>query len=135
MNKPDFSGTWKFSASESRLQIAPPDTAVLVIDHREPVFRISRTHIFHGKSDTVALSLTTDGKETAGEGEGLRFRSRAFWEGETLIFESLVERGSDTGVNTVRYRLSNSRNALTAEERLRSTIMNYDNLWVMERQP
>ena len=135
MKKPDFSGTWKFNADKSVLQIPAPDVTVFVIDHREPVFRISRTHVFGGKTDTFNLELTTDGKEVVGEHKILHFRARAYWEGETLVFESNIEQSGETGVNLVGYTLSESGNTLVAEEHLRSTRLNYDNRWVLDKQP
>lgn len=61
MPKPNFTGTWKFNPANSVLQIPAPDATVFVIDHREPVLRISRTHIVGEKQDTFSLDLTTDG--------------------------------------------------------------------------
>ena len=133
MNKPDFSGTWKFNPNRSRLQIEPPESTVFVLDHREPLFRISRTHVFRGKRDTFELQLSTDGKEVTGEHGTMRFRSRAYWEGDVLIFESNIETAGGQGTNTVRYRLDGD--SLVAEEHLRSTTINYDNVWVLEKEP
>ena len=135
MNKPDFSGTWKFNAQRSVLQSPAPEVTVFVIDHREPLFRISRTHVFGGKTDTFNLELTTDGKEVLGEHGLLHFRARAYWEGETLVFESEIEQGKERGVNLVGYTLSENGSALIAEEHLRSTRLNYDNRWVLDKQP
>ena len=135
MEKPDFTGTWKFNPSESLLQIPAPDATVFVIDHREPLFRFSRTHFVGGKSDTFELNLTTDGKEVVGEHGALHFRSRAYWDGETLVFETTFAQGGEEGVNIVRYSLSDTLNALIAEEGLRSKNINYDNKWVLDKQP
>lgn len=90
------------------LQIPGPDASVFVIDHREPLFRLSRTHQFRGKRDTFELDLTTDGKEVAGEHGELHFRSRVYWEDETLVFETNVLQRGEEGVNIVRYTLSNT---------------------------
>ncbi len=134
MVKPDFSGTWKFNSKKSVLQIPLPDATEFVIDHREPVFRLSRTLVVRGVSNTLELTLTTDGKETEGEQGELHFRSRLFWDRETLVFESRVERNAETGLNVVRYRLNAAGDSLVAEERLRSKGLNYDNTWVLDKQ-
>ena len=133
VKKPDFTGTWKFNPSKSMLQIPGPDASVFVIDHREPLLRLSRTHIFEGRSDTFELDLTTNGKEVIGEHGELHLRSRAYWEGETLVFETNVLQRGEGGVNIVRYTLSNTMDSLVAEERLRSIKINYDNRWVLDK--
>ncbi len=134
MAKPDFTGTWKFNSSKSTLQIPRPDATLFVIDHREPIFRISRTHIVQGKTDTFELHLTTDGKEVVGEHGELRFRSRAYWDGETLVFETNIVRKDDVGVNIVRYTLNDTQDLLQADEHLRSRTINYNNIWVLDKQ-
>jgi hypothetical protein len=131
--KPDFSGTWQFNPARSVLQIPPPDSTVFVIDHREPLFRITRTHVVGDKSDTFTLDLTTDGKEVALDREGLHLRARAYWDGATLVFDSKLTRGGVEGTNIVRYALAKDALSFTAEERFRSAARSYDNLWVLDR--
>ncbi len=135
MGKSNFSGTWIFNPTKSVLQIPYPESTVFVIDHREPVFRFSRTLVIRGASDTLELNLTTDGNQTVGERGELHFRSRLFWDGEALVFESNVETKGESGVNVVRYTLSPTGDSLVAEERFRSRSLNYDNKWVLEKQP
>ena len=130
----DFTGTWVFNSSKSVLQIPSPDSTVFVIDHREPLLLLSRTHVIHGKSDTFELSLTTDGKEVVGQHGGLYLRSRVNWDGESLIFETHITQGENVGTNTVRYTLSAAGDVLVAEERLRSRNLNYDNRWILDKQ-
>lgn len=131
--KPDFSGTWRLNRERSLLQIAAPDDTIFVVEHREPALRITRTHVVGDTRDTFSLDLTTDGREVSIEREGLRLRSRAGWEGETLLFDSHVTRGADEGTNTVRYTLAADGGSFVAEERFRSKALNYDNRWVLDR--
>ncbi len=135
MVKPDFSGTWKFNPTKSVLQIPSPDASEFVIDHREPVFHFSRTLVVKGVSNTLELTLTTDGKEAAGAQGDLHFRSRLSWDGEVLVFESNVERKGETGLNVVRYTLNPTGDCFVAVEKLRSKNLNYDNTWVLDKQP
>lgn len=131
--KPDFSGTWRFNPEKSALQIPAPDATIFVIDHREPMLRITRTHTVGGKSDTFTLDLTTDGKETALDRGDLQLRARVYWDGDVLVFDSQVTRGGQEGTNVVRYTLAPDLGSFVAEERFRSKELNYDNKWVMER--
>lgn len=133
MPGPDFSGTWNFNPARSALQIKAPDATRFVIEHSEPLLRLSRTHTAGGKSDTFTLDLTTDGREVAFDHAGMRVLARAYWEGNTLVFDSRLLRGKEEASNVVRYSLSEDGKTFTAEERLRSREMNYDNVWVLER--
>ena len=134
MEKPNFTGTWKFNPGKSSLQIPAPDSTIFVVKHRESVFRLTRTHVVGDKSDTFTLDLTTDGKEVDVVQGDLHIRARASWEGETLVFDSRVIRGEEEGNNIVRYKLADTLDSFVAEEQFRSKSLNYDNLWVLERQ-
>ena len=58
----------------------------------------------------------------------------ATWEGETILFRSVITEGGKRGMNTVKYKLATSRNSIIAEESLRSNALNYDNVWVLDRR-
>lgn len=133
MPKPDFSGTWIFNPGKSALQIAAPDSTVFVIDHREPLFRLSRTHTAGDNSDTFSLDLTTDGKEVTLDHGPMRLRARAYWEEDTLVFDAKVNRGGMECTNVVRYSLAADLGSFVAEERFRSSALSYDNTWVLEK--
>jgi hypothetical protein len=134
MSKPDFSGTWKFNPSKSVLQIPAPDSTIFIVEHREPVFRIQRTHVFGQKSDTFALDLTTDGKEATIDRGDMQIRARVYWEGDTLVFDTRLVKQGEEATNLVRYKLAETLDSFTAEERFRSKSLNYDNIWVMDKE-
>ena len=133
MPKPNYSGTWGFNPASSALQIPAPDATTFVIDHSEPVLRISRTHIAGDKRDTFSLDLTTDGKEVSLDHDDLRLRCRAYWDGDTIVFDSKLIRAGAEATNVVRYTLTNSGKTFRAEEQFRSSTLNYDNLWILDR--
>jgi len=134
MSKPDFSGTWKFNADRSSLQIPAPDSTRFTIEHREPHFRLSRTHVVGGSSDTFSIELTTDGRDVVQDRRGLQIRARLYWEGETLVFESILTRDEEQATNVVRYSLAEHGDTFVAEERFSSERQSYENLWVLDRQ-
>ena len=133
MTKPNFTGTWKFNPAQSVLQIPAPDATLFVMDHREPALRITRTHIIGERRDVFSLDLTTDGQEVTVERDELRIRCRAYWDGETLVFDSRLSRAGEEGTNIVRYTLADDGETFRAEERFRSGALNYDNLWTLDR--
>ncbi len=134
MSKPNLSGTWKFNHTKSVLQIQPPDSSVFVVTHHEPALCLSRTHVYGEKSDTFTLDLTTDGRDVAFAQSGMNALCRAFWEGDVLVFDTQLTNGTERATNTVRYVLSGARDTIVAEERFRSKSLNYDNVWVLDRQ-
>lgn len=129
-DKPDFSGDWKFVPEKSRLQIPPPDSTVFHIQHREPEFVLSRTHVYNGESDTWGITLTTDGREVVSHEKGQTIHSRLVWEGEELVFSSTIVMKDRQATNVVRYRLSPDGKTFTAVESFRGPLLKYDNEWV-----
>lgn len=132
--KPNFTGTWKVNLQKSKLQIPPPESTVFLVEHDEPRLKITRTHVFSGKSDTFTILLTTDGHETVLKDAQRTIYSRAYWEGNVLVFDSRIVTEAGEATNVVRYRMAKDGQSFTARERLRSPKLNYDNVWVMERQ-
>jgi hypothetical protein len=131
--KPDFSGTWRASFTRSKLQMPAPESTVFVIDHREPEFRLTRTHSFAGKSDTWSVILRTDGSETVREEPGRTLRLRLRWQGDALRFSVRLALPGGLGSDDVRYTLSADGRTLTAREKYRDPGHAWDNLWVLER--
>ena len=133
MIKPDFSGTWRFNPSRSLLQIPPPDSTTFIIDHREPHFRLKRTLVHGQTADTFEIDLTTDGTPVRKRHGDLDFDGRLTWDADTLVFESFVTRGVETGTNIVRYQLADQGRTFIALEEVRSPNYNHSNRWVFDR--
>ena len=133
MHKPNFSGTWRFNPATSALQIPAPDSTMFVVDHREPLLLISRTHIVGERRDTFSLALTTDCQEVLVDRDDLRLRCRAYWDVDALVFDSELIRAGVEATNVVRYALTNGGKTLRAEEQFRSSSLNYENLWILDR--
>jgi hypothetical protein len=134
MTKPDFSGTWKFNPARSSLQIPAPESTIFVIKHREPHFRLERTHIFGGNSDTFSIDLTTDGNTVVRTHAGLEINATLRWEGDALVFDSKLERDGKQATNIVRYKLSDDGQSFIADEKFSSKELNYENKWLLERE-
>jgi hypothetical protein len=131
--KPNFSGTWRFNPGKSSVQIAAPDSTVFVIDHREPVLLLSRTHTVEEKQDAFSLELTTDGQPVTADRDGVHLTAQAYWEADALVFDTTLKRGEEEGSNLVKYRHSETGESFEANESFRSPSLNYDNLWVLDR--
>ncbi len=133
--KPNFTGTWKFNPQKSVLQLPRvPDSVVGNIKHQEPTIEFARTMVFGERSDTFAITLTTDGKVAVRNNGNAVNRLRAYWLGDSLIFEAIVDSEGDWATNYVSYTLSEDGKVMTAVERFRSRQRNYDNQWVLEKE-
>ncbi len=134
-HKPNFTGTWKFNPQKSSLQLPRvPDSVVGNIKHQEPTIEFARTIVFGDRSDTFGITLTTDGKVVVRNNGNAVNRFRAYWLGDSLIFEAVVDSEGDWATNYVAYTLSEDGKVMTAVERFRSRERNYDNKWVLEKE-
>jgi hypothetical protein len=131
---PDFTGTWIFNAAQSKLQIPVPDSGVFRIDHKEPVFRLSRTFVQKGKEDTWGIDLTTGGKDVVQKSASDTTSGHLTWDGRDLVFDSTISIGTRKASNIVRYELSEDGKILTAVEKFRGPVVKYDNVWVFDKQ-
>jgi len=127
--KSDFSGEYvldrTLSVSASAIQ-----SAVMRIEHREPVFRCSATWIADGKTVLeYSFELLADGPETVAGND----RSRLYWEGDALVSEFRTGTPDPVFVMTWRYELIDSRR-LRATERIRGSGRDQDNVWEFVRR-
>ena len=132
--KPNFTGTWKVNFQKSVLEIPAPDSTLFVVEHSEPNFHLTRTHVAKGKSDTFSIHLTTDGKEVVRKEGDRTDYSLAYWEGNVLVFATRIVMGDKEATNLVRYAMAGDGQSFTAMERFRGPKLSYDNVWVLEKQ-
>lgn len=130
----DFTGVWKFNPEKSRLQIPPPSASTFIVEHKEPNFHLTRTHIYDGKPDTWSIDLTTDGKEVIQRDGDQTLQVRLYWEGNQLIFDSKIILKDREATNIVRYQLSEDGKTFTAMESFRGPRLKYDNVWIFDKE-
>ena len=87
--KPNFTGKWSLDAAKSDFgPMPPPEFIIHVIDHKEPVIKITTTQKNQMGESTAERNLSTDGKETAGKmpmmGGEQEVKSTSRWDGEEL---------------------------------------------------
>jgi hypothetical protein len=84
--KPNFSGTWKLDVTKSDFGVMPPPTShVDVIEHNDPVLKVSTSEEGQQGKQDYTLNLTTDGKEATNNAAGLELKSILTWEGANLV--------------------------------------------------
>jgi len=134
MGRPDLSGRWALNREKSRLEIPMPDATEFLIEHREPQFHLKRTHVTGNARDTFAIDLITNGPAVQLTHRGIDIQSRAYWEGDALVFDSAMGMGSERGTNIVRYALVDGGRTFVAVEKVRFAGHTHTNRWVFDRQ-
>jgi hypothetical protein len=133
--KPDFSGEYALNRQASTLSLGDAATvlsAVLRIEHREPVFRCQASFAFDGQTFDFSLERMSDGREVVGQEKEGETVSSMHWEGNVLV---LIDRtaGPDSEV-TMTWRYELLEGGLRAVERIRGGGRDQDNIWVFERR-
>jgi hypothetical protein len=131
--KPDFSGEYVLDLQASTLSPAAAaiESAVMRIEHREPVFRCSATWVADGKTLLeYSFELSADGPETLGEND----RSRLYWVGDALVFEHSTGTPDPVFTMSWRHELIDGSRRLRATEQIRGSGRDQDNIWEFGRQ-
>jgi hypothetical protein len=131
--KRDFSGEYVLDRTASALSAgaAAVQSAVMRIDHREPVFRCSANFVFvDGKTFPFSFELLTDGREAAG---GESEVSRMYWQDDALVSEYRTTTPEDVVIMSWQYELIDSGRGLQATERIRGGGRDQDNVWRFAR--
>lgn len=138
--RPDFSGTWELDRSKSdfglfRERPVSKADSTLVVEHKEPELKITRTLRLGGRQETKQFAYYTDGRgetnpATIGAGE---VRSKTRWDGDRVAAHSkLVRPGRDGAAGseldvTQRWQVSSGGKSLT-----NSTVMSSAQAGVQE---
>jgi hypothetical protein len=135
-DRPNFTGTWIFNPQTSSLEIPPPSASTFHIEHDEPHFHLSRTHVFNGKSDTWNIDLVTDGKhEVIERNSHYTARTRMYWEGRSLVLDMKMEtKNGERASNFVRYSLTDDGKTLIALEHYQDSTEKHLNKWVFDKE-
>jgi hypothetical protein len=109
-DKPDFSGDWKMDADKSTFGPMPaPSSMTAKIDHKDPDLTIVQTQ----NDQTSTAKYSTDGKETTNSMMGNDMKSKAVWEGKTLVVNSSLDAGGAAVKLVAKYTLSDDGKTLT----------------------
>jgi hypothetical protein len=111
-SKPNFSGSWKVNNSKSDFGPMPaPQSITSKIDHKEPNLKIATTWVGDQGERTFEFSYTTDGKENTNTFGNAEIKSKATWEGSTLLIAS--KGSADSGEFSIQDKMSLSEDGRT----------------------
>ena len=122
--KPDFSGEWTLNRQASTLSAAAAafQSAVMRIDHREPIFRCQASYVADGAPIEYTFELRSDSP-------ALR------WDGDALVAMFVTPGPDGEATISFRYELQGDGRRLRAVEQLRGGGRDHqDNVWVFERR-
>lgn len=134
LNRPNFSGVWHADFKRCQLEIQSPQSTVIKIEHNDPQFNLTRTHSANDAEDTLLVKLTTDGQEHIHFIGDVEVRSRCFWEDDTLVFVSRLNRTGFEAENVVRYKLEKEGREILADEVYNGAPKSYHNKWVLIKE-
>lgn len=129
--KTDFSGEYELDRAASTLSAgaAGVDSAVLRIDHHDPVFRCWAKWVAGGTTlMEYAFELLADA--APGESDS----SRLYWQGEALMAEHRTGTPDDVVTMSWRHELTDGGRRLRATEQLRGGGRDQDNVWEFVRR-
>jgi hypothetical protein len=91
-DKPNFSGEWKMNAAKSDFGTFPPPASfVRKITHKDPSLTIVENQSANGADTTTTRTLTTDGKVSTLDMNGIAAACTADWEGTALIATTILD--------------------------------------------
>ena len=133
--KPDFSGEYVLNPQASALEggAATVRSAVLRIEHREPMVRFQGAFAFDSTSFDYTLELTSDGREVVDE-KAPQTTLSLRWDGNALVFIDRTDSADRPVTMSWRYELDEGGRRLTASERIRGGGRDADNVWVFDRR-
>ena len=91
-DKPNFSGEWKMDAAKSNFgQLPPPSSFVRKIQHKDPSLIIIEEQSANGQQSTTTRSVTTDGKPTTLQLNGIAAICSAVWDGSDVVASTVMD--------------------------------------------
>ena len=124
-NVPNFSGTWTLDAAKSDFgMMPPPDSVVMVIDHKEPSLKVTTTQKSQMGDSSNDSTYTTDGKDNvnkmrspAGDQD---VKSTTKWNAKALTTTRTIEaQGMSIGIDD-SWDLSADGKVLTVNRQLKT---------------
>jgi hypothetical protein len=94
-DKPNWSGEWKMDPAKSNFgQLPPPTSFVRKIQHKDPSLIIVEEQSANGMQSTTTRSVTTDGKPTTLQLNGIAAICSAVWDGSDIVASTVMDAAS-----------------------------------------
>jgi hypothetical protein len=136
---PNFTGTWTLDAAKSDFgPMPPPESVVMVIDHKEPTVKVTTTQKNQMGDSSNDSTYTTDGKENVNKMRGPAgdqdVKSTTKWNGKTLATSRTIEaQGMSIGIDD-SWELSPDGKALTVSRQLKTPQGDFSTKLVLNKK-
>jgi hypothetical protein len=136
---PNFSGTWKLDLAKSDFgPIPPPESIVMVIDHKDPALKISVTQKSQMGDASNDSTYTTDGKDNvnkmASPAGDMDVTSQTKWKGQSLTTSRTIQaQGMTIGVDE-SWDLSADGKVLTINRQLKTPQGDFSTKLALNKQ-
>jgi len=134
-DKPDFSGDWKMDADKSAFGPIPAPTSMTrKIDHKDPELTVATSTAGPQGDQNTTAKYSTDGKETTNSLMGNDVKSKAAWEGKTLVITSTANLGGADIKFTQKWALSDDGRTLTDVTSISAPQGEFEMTYVLVKQ-
>jgi hypothetical protein len=133
--KPNFTGDWKLSAAKSDFgQFPAPSSLTQKVVHEEPSLKVSAKVTTDNGDMNFDGIYKTDGAETTNQFGPNEMKSKAVWEGESLMVTSKGQFGDAEVTIKDQWDLSADGKTLTMSRHWSSSMGEMDQKMVLEKQ-
>jgi len=133
--KPNFTGDWKLSAAKSDFgQFPAPSSLTQKVNHEEPLVKVSAKVTTDAGDMAFDATYTTDGMETTNQFGPNEMKSKAVWDGDSLIVTSKGIFGDAEVTIKDKWELSADGKTFTMSRHWSSSMGEMDQKMVLEKQ-
>jgi hypothetical protein len=135
--RPDFSGRWELDVSQSDFGPVPgPSQSTQVIEHQDPVLRLTADSVGFMGEDHAEFEFQTDGSDAIQTVEGRARKTQSYWEDAVLITEWEVENPGQPRFEMIdRRSLSEDGQTMVVDRLVRSSWDEWEQKAVYTRKP
>jgi hypothetical protein len=136
-DRPDFSGSWQLDAAQSDFGPEPgPSQSTQIIEHNEPVLRVTADSEGFMGQNHVELEFVTDGSEKIQTVDGKPRKTRTHWDEGVLVTEWGIDNPGPPRFEMVERRsLSADGQTMTVKRQVRSNWADWEEKAVFVRRP
>ncbi len=136
VERPDFSGHWELDVSQSDFGPVPgPSQSTQVIEHEEPILRLTSDSVGFMGEDHVEFEFHTDGSEAIQTVEGRARKTQSYWDDQVLITEWEIDNPGQPRFEMVdRRSLSEDGQTMTVDRQVHSNWADWEQKAVYVRK-
>lgn len=134
---PDFSGAWELDAAQSNFGPVPgPSQSTQIIEHQEPLLRVTSDSEGFMGDNHVEFEFATDGAEKIQTIDGRPRKTQTYWQGAVLVTKWEIENPGQPRFEMLdRRQLSPDGQTMTVDRKVVSSWAEWEQKAVYVRKP